>query len=75
MIRIGLPRSPRLDGGPRKVRIHRCSYHGAWYRNLVGYIVPIEFTDSEGHWAREGGEYNCINVIRHEDATLEPLEN
>lgn len=75
MIHISLPRPPRLDGGPRKARILRCSDRGYWYRDLVGHIVPIEFQDSEGYWAREGGEYNCINVIRKQDADLLPLEN
>ncbi len=75
MIHISLPRAPRLDGGPRKVRVDRCTNSGAWYADKVGQIVPIEFIDSEGYWGREGGTYNCINVIRKSDATLLTLEN
>lgn len=75
MIRISLPRSPRLDGGPCKVLINQCSSHGAWYQDRVGQTILCEFVDSEGYWAREGGTFNCINVIRPEDATLLPLEN
>lgn len=74
MIRVSLPRPPRLDGGIRKATIHRCS-GSYWYADKIGETVLVEFVDSEGYWAREGGEYNCINVIRKEDATLLPLEN
>jgi len=60
---------------PRRVQIERCSDASFWYRDLVGKVVMIEAADSCGYWAREGGEFNCINVIKHEDATLLPLEN
>jgi len=75
MIHVSFYRKPLLDGMPRKALINQCTNHGAWYQDLVGKIVLIELIDSEGYWGREGGEYNCINVIRVEDATLLPLEN
>ena len=75
MIHISLPRPPRLDGGPRKVHITRCSNPGYWYQAKVGQTILCEFVDREGYWAREGGTFNCINVIRPEDATLLSLEN
>lgn len=74
MIRISLPSPARLDGGPRKVRVLGCP-RSYWYRNLVGQVVLCEFVDSEGCWAREGGVYNCINIIRWEDVELLELEN
>lgn len=75
MIHIGLPRQPSLSRVPRKVRIDKCSHPRFWYCGKVGETVVSEFQDNDGYWAREGGEYNCINVIRREDATLLPLEN
>ncbi len=75
MIHISLPRPPRLDGGPRRVRIDRCSRNGSWYADRIGQTVLCEFIDNDGYWAREGGVYNCINVIRKEDAELLPLQN
>lgn len=75
MIHVSLPRPPRLDSGPRKVRIERCTNNGAWYAARIGQVVPIESIDDEGYWGREGGTFNCINVIRKCDATLLPLEN
>lgn len=75
MIHISLPRPPRLDGGPRQVRITQCSDPMYWYQDRVGQTILCEFVDSEGYWAREGGVFNAINVIRPEDATLLPLEN
>lgn len=38
-----------------------------WYKNLVGQSIQIEAMDLDGMWAREGGAYNCLNVIRPED--------
>ncbi len=73
-VHISLPRPPRLDTCPRKAVIERCS-GSFWYRDMVGQTVTVEFIDSEGLWAREGGTYNCINVIRKEDARLVDLEN
>ena len=75
MIHISLPRSLRLDGGIRKIKIERCTDFGMWYRDKIGQTILCEFVDREGYWAREGGEYNCINVIRRSDAVLLPLEN
>lgn len=74
MIKISLPSRPRLDTCPRKAVIERCS-GSYWYRNLVGQTVEIEFIDRDGLWSREGGVYNCINVIQPGDARLLPLEN
>lgn len=75
MIHIGIPQPARLDGMPRRVRIDRCSDRSFWYADRIGQIVVVERNDGYGYWAREGGIYNCINVIKHEDATLLPLEN
>jgi hypothetical protein len=53
-----------------RVKIERCSSVGAWYEKLVGKTIEIEFADSMGFWAREGGTYNCINCIPPGDATF-----
>lgn len=41
----------------------------------MGQTILCEFIDGEGYWAREGGVYNCINVIKKEDAELLEQEN
>jgi len=38
-----------------------------WYASKVGQDVLIERVDRNGLWAREGGEYNAINIIRFSD--------
>ena len=75
MIKVSLPRAPRLNRGPDRVRINRCSVSGAWYADRVGQIVAIEFTDDHGYWAREGGTFNAINWIAIKDATALPFES
>ena len=50
-----------------RVKILRCSDPSMWYKNLVGQSIQIEAMDLDGMWAREGGAYNCLNVIRPED--------
>lgn len=74
-IHISFPRPHRLGQPLRKAKIERCSDSGYWYADKVGQTVVVEFIDNEGYWSREGGIYNCINVIRKQDATLLPLEN
>lgn len=67
--KIGLPKDPQ-----GRIRIKSCQSSSYWYAGLVGQVVPFERVDGYGYWAREGGIYNCINVIKHEDATLLPPE-
>jgi hypothetical protein len=55
---------------PRAVMILRCFDSLAWYAKKIGQTLPIEYEDSCGYWAREGGTYNAINIIRKTDATL-----
>lgn len=74
MIRVYFPK-PQTLSEPRNVRLNCCSISGGWYARLVGQVIAIEFEDSEGYWAREGGQYNCINIIRKADTTLLPLNN
>jgi hypothetical protein len=73
MIRGSIP--SRRPATQSKVRIDRCSDRLYWYADMIGQTVPIEFVDAEGYWAREHGPFHCINVIRHEDATILPAEN
>lgn len=74
-LHISIPHRPRLDTCPRKAVIERCSRNGMWYQDRVGELITVEFIDSEGYWAREGGTYNAINVIYKADARLLPLCN
>lgn len=65
---------------PIQIRIDKCSNPGSWYANRVGQILPVERfeinkdssqgLDGDVYWCREGGEFNCLNIIRKEDATL-----
>ncbi len=73
MIRCSLERPEHVPGrtnGPIRIRVKRCTNPGAWYEERIGEEVVAEFMDSEGYWAREGGIYNCINVLRKEDVTV-----
>ena len=74
-IHVSLPHRPRLDTCPRLAIIERCSRAGSWYASRVGQTVEVEMIDGDGYWAREGGTYNCINVIDKRDARLLPLAN
>jgi len=56
-----------------RVKILKCQ-DSAWYAGKVGEIVDAERTDNYGYWAREGGDFNCINYIKYEDAILLPNE-
>ena len=49
------------------VKIERCSDPMMWYASKVGQDILIERVDREGLWAREGGEYNAINIVRFAD--------
>lgn len=49
------------------VKIERCEDPSMWYANRVGQNIRIERVDREGLWAREGGQFNAINVIRFTD--------
>jgi len=55
-------------------RIVKCSKPGAWYEGKINEIVTVERTDNYGHWSREGGDFNCINWIKHDDMVLFPNE-
>jgi uncharacterized protein YbaR (Trm112 family) len=58
---------PRIRG-----KILKCSDPLAWYAGRVGEIISVERTDNYGHWGREGGDFNCINYIKHHDMELLP---
>jgi hypothetical protein len=60
---------------PREARVLRCSISGGWYRKHIGKLILIERGDHQGFWAREGGQYNAINIVRREDVFLTPLPN
>jgi hypothetical protein len=49
------------------VRIERCSDPHFWYADRVGQEIRIEKVDRDGLWAREGGNWNPINIIQFED--------
>lgn len=49
------------------VKIERCTDPLMWYADRVGQEVKIEKVDRDGLWAREGGHYNAINIIRFTD--------
>ena len=49
------------------IKIERCTDPMMWYAAKVGQEVKIERVDRDGLWAREGGAYNAINIIRFVD--------
>jgi hypothetical protein len=75
MIHIQFLHAPQLYGMPRRARIDRCSDKSFWYADRVGQVVIIERIDGYGYWSREGGEFNCINYIKPEDATILPYDS
>jgi hypothetical protein len=74
MIHVSFP-APFHLGFPLKARIDRCSGGDWWYAGRVGEVISIERETSDGYWAREGGTYNAINIIRKGDVTLLPRDN
>lgn len=49
------------------VKIEHCSDSLMWYADKVGQEVRVEKVNRDGLWAREGGQYNAINIIRFTD--------
>lgn len=60
-------KAPNLLDTQCRVKILRCKDPQMWYSDRIGQLVPIESLDLDGMWAREGGIYNALNIIRPED--------
>ena len=41
-----------------------------WYSNRIGEVFDVEYITSEGYWCREGGFWNCLNVVRVVDCEV-----
>lgn len=72
-IQLGLVEVRGLDWWKRRIAINpvvtvrECPDHMMWYSKRIGHDFTIERVDRDGLWAREGGQYNAINLIRFED--------
>lgn len=53
-----------------QVRIIKCSDSMMWYRDMIGKIVLIERETPDWYWAREGGSFNCLNIIQKSDVEI-----
>ena len=64
------------------IRILKCSYLSAWYKDRIGHTMPVEWFEVNRHpyqgipedvyWCREGGIFNAINYVLSSDAEVVP---
>lgn len=55
---------------PMKVKIERCSQHGAWWSEHVGKTVDVFAVDGYGYWTRDTGPMRLSQWIACEDAVI-----
>lgn len=53
-----------------KVRIVSCKDSLFWYSKKIGEIIEIERETIDWYWAREGGSFNCLNIVDKNDVKL-----
>lgn len=53
-----------------KIKVLKCNDHLLWYAKRIGEEFKIEFIEDKAYWAREGGQFNALNWIKKEDATI-----
>lgn len=55
-----------------KIKIVDCRDSRLWYADKVGQILNVEKTNASTgeYWCREGGPWNCLNVVYEQDAEL-----
>lgn len=54
----------------QNAKIIKCSDPLYWYNSLIGQIVHIERETVDHYWAREGGNWNCLNILYKEDVEI-----
>ena len=55
-----------------KIKIIDCRDPMLWYANKIGQILNVERRNlrTKEYWCREGGPWNCLNVVYEEDTQL-----
>lgn len=54
-----------------KIKVIKCHNPILWYSKHVGEEFNVEFIDDKAYWSRErDGQFNCLNWIAKEDATV-----
>lgn len=53
-----------------KVKIIKCSDNMMWYRDKVGQVIQVERETVDWYWAREGGSFNCLNIVDKADVEI-----
>ena len=41
-----------------------------WYRNRIGEEFQVYYIEDKAYWTREGGQFNALNWVHKEDATI-----
>lgn len=41
-----------------------------WYRDRIGEEFQVYYVEDKAYWTREGGQYNALNWVYKEDATI-----
>lgn len=53
-----------------KARIISCKDNLFWYSKKIGEIIEIERETFDWYWAREGGSFNCLNIVDKADVEI-----
>lgn len=53
-----------------KGKIISCKDKMLWYAPLVNSVIEIERETTSNYWAREGGNWNCLNILYKEDVEI-----
>ncbi len=53
-----------------KIKVLKCNDSLLWYSKRIGEEFEVHFIDDKAYWSREGGQFNALNWIKKEDATI-----
>lgn len=53
-----------------KIEITHCNDPSMWYYDRIGEVFKVERKDPDQYWCREGGPWNCINIVKTADAII-----
>lgn len=58
-----------------QIKIVRKPILRMWYSDRQGEVFNVEYVTEQGYWCREGGTWNCLNVVNKDDAEVYNTEN
>lgn len=53
-----------------KIRVIKCSDALLWYNKRIGEEFEVNFIEDKAYWTREGGQFNALNWVYKDDATV-----